>query len=227
MLTQISPGKLLRALFPRMPEPTVKRLAEAQIAATQRQSAQVGTAEEDFLHAIMRGPSDSCMHGDFYRGHAHPAIAYASGDIEVIWLDDDNGHCIARTLANKTTKKHTRIYGAAHLLSPQLERMGYAQERYALHGCRLRRIADDNRKDAWLMPYVDAGVGPGGGSLYARIDPEDSDYFRLNSNRREEHFDTHCGYENKGLVFGGNGDGHDDDDNYENYDEEYDEEEEE
>lgn len=122
-----------------------------------------GESQDEFIRAINEGPSESCMQGLDFAGHIHPAAAYAAGDIKVAWLERDD-RITARTLINKQTRAFSRVYGDHAKLKPLLEDMGYESQVGALAGCRLLMI-DNEDGEGYIMPYVDAGVGTGGGAL--------------------------------------------------------------
>lgn len=205
--TRINTGRLIRKFWPDLTEKDIKGLAEAQVRDFFCSELKVSDKAEDFIHAINDGPTESCQSsgyysggGKWYRGHVHPAAAYASGDIEVLWLEDGEGHPIARTLANKRTKECSRIYGDANKLLAVMGPRGYTQEVHALKGCRLLKI-ESQEGHGDIMPYVDAGIGSGGGSLY--VYESDGYYILCEDSDYESELDTYCGYANKGLTEAG------------------------
>lgn len=148
--------------------------------------------QDEFIRAINHGPSESCMQGLDFRGHIHPAAVYAAGDIKVAWLERD-GDVTARTLINKETKAFSRVYGDSAKLKPLLEAMGYSSQVGALAGCRLLKI-DNKHGEGYIMPYVDAGIGTGGGALRFY---DDGSCFMLSDGKGES---TCVGNENDGVT---------------------------
>jgi hypothetical protein len=198
--TVTRPGRFLLKFNPDMPDEEVKRLAERFIGKHGVATLHVSDRQEDFIRVYVDGPN-SCMAGNlFYKGHIHPAAVLASGDIEVLWIERDDGVITARCLANKRTKKCTRIYGDDVRLLKAMSAAGYTQERRALAGCRILKI--ENRRDVrydvvnYIMPYIDATIGVTQESMRYRELPGDDDYFML---AKDGDRDTFAGYRNKGL----------------------------
>lgn len=152
-----------------------------------------GETQDEFIRAINEGPSESCMQGLEYAGHVHPAAVYAAGDIKVAWLERD-GRITARTLINKQTKAFSRVYGDEAKLRPLIEAAGYKSKVGALAGCRLLMI-DNEHGSGYIMPYVDAGTGSGGGSLNFE---EVNGFFVLNDDGEGE--STSVGNDNDGVT---------------------------
>lgn len=202
VFTRMRYGKYLAKYHPELNNEQVKQLvADLEYKHGEPPGVKFGEAEEDFVRAIKGGPSDSCQADSFYTsggfnftGHAHPAVCYASGDIQVAWIEDSDGKVTARTLVNKSTKRHSRTYGDMQKLDAQLEALGYEKRSGALVGCRLLRIDNENGS-GWLMPYVDAGAESGGGSLYASTE---GDYWVLNDEGNG--VNTYCGYDRRGVT---------------------------
>lgn len=203
IFTRMKFGKYLTKYHPEIENEVIKRLvAEFEYAHGEPPAVKFGETPEEFVHAIKGGPSDSCQADSFYSsgkfwfyGHAHPAVCYASGDIQVAWLENCAGEVTARTLINKAKKHHSRTYGDVDRLDRQLADLGYEKMSGALVGCRL--VCIQNLKgDGWLMPYVDAGASSGGGSLWA-VRTGDG-HWMLNND--EEGVNTYCGYEKNGVT---------------------------
>jgi len=193
--TTMKPGKFMQRFFPDTPDEDVRRFATwFEQEYGKGPEVRYSDREEDFIHAIYNGPTESCMSSASLsiKGHVHPAAVYAYGDIRVAWLERD-GKPTARALINKSTKEHSRIYGDRAKLGPALERDGYTAAVGALVGCRLFAIEDENG-GGYIMPYVDAGIGPGGGSLHAKLH---GGYWELTE---EEGISTYCGYDYGGVT---------------------------
>lgn len=203
--TVMKPGRYLQKYFGDKLDPKqIKELADRYVGEHMVSELKWATTQEEMIRAINLGPSDSCMSAGFYegrerwfRGHIHPAAVYAAGDIHVAYIENGNGEVIARAVCNINDKTAARIYGDDRLLLPALEAAGYTQERGALVGCRLLKIQNrSGRGHNWIMPYVDAGIGSGGGHLY--VDDE-GEFWRLDERGDAS---TYEGYEGDGTFDG-------------------------
>lgn len=206
--TVMKPGRYLQKYFGDKLDPKqIKQLADKYIGEHMVGELKWATTQEEMIRAINLGPSDSCMSAGFhegdeqwFRGHIHPAAVYAAGDIHVAYMENGLGDVIARAVCNINDKIAARIYGDERLLLPALEAAGYTQESGALIGCRLLRIHNQSgRGHDWIMPYVDAGIGSGGGHLYVE---DDGTFWRLDD---DDGASTYEGYEGKGTFSGENG----------------------
>lgn len=157
---------------------------------------------DEMIRVIAEGPSDSCMSNGYHKGsdswfngHIHPAAIYNTPDIEIGYLEE-GGEVTARVICNRNTKKMARAYGDARRLVPAMEALGYESLTGALVGCRIRKIENRN-DDGYIMAYVDAGTGSGGGNLSYDHAPVDSDKYWVLCNKGP--FSTYDGYENGGV----------------------------
>lgn len=184
--TRTKPGRFLAKFFPNLTPDQVRQYANDYLVATAPKQLHFARTMEDIITAIDEGPSESCQTRGYYNkapdertwyaGHIHPAACYASGDFEVAYITDNNQpaslvdlhagdqRVTARAICNAENKTVARIYGDAAKMLPLLTSAGYTQVERALVGCRLLKIENENGS-GWIMPYVDAGVGSGGGSL--------------------------------------------------------------
>ena len=221
--TRTKPGRFLAKFFPNLTPDEVRTYANDYLVATAPKRLYLSSTMGDIITAIDEGPSESCQtrgHYDkspddspWYAGHIHPAACYASGDFEVAYITDNNKpaslvdlhagaqRITARAICNATNKTVARIYGDVAKLLPLLTSAGYAQVERALVGCRLLKIENENGS-GWIMPYVDGGIGSGGGSLDVE-DHYDSgkSYWMLVRPDTGEH-NTYAGYNNKGVLDG-------------------------
>ena len=189
-------GRLAKRLLPDLTDEQVKELSAAYALEFSEVEVVYGETEEDFIDGIKNGPTESCMATVLPKGHVHPAAAYASGDMMIATIRPGGERITARTIINKQTKEFSRIYGDIPRIKGRLEAAGFTQKVGALIGCRLLRIENTTDCGGWIVPYVDAGVGPGGGSL--KFDPDtDGDYFLLTDGYG---VDTHVGYGNRGVA---------------------------
>jgi hypothetical protein len=196
VFTKTAPGRFLKKFSPSMPDEEIKRVAERYLEEHAVQKPNVSDRQEDFIRAFVDGPN-SCMSGTtFFKGHIHPAAVYASGDIEVLWLEKDR-RITARCLANKYTRKCTEIYGDQNRMRASLRVAGYTQAENALAGCRILRM-EDERGHGYIMPYVDAAIGATRRPLHYS-ETADARYFELGDAVGES---TICGYTHGGVTEG-------------------------
>jgi hypothetical protein len=143
-------------------------------------------------------------HGsNWYRGHVHPAAVYGSTDKvqtdTAVAYTRKNGKINARIVVNTKDKLMARGYGHYKPLVRTLEHQGYTQVSNALVGARIRRI-EDAYGNGYILPYVDAGTGPGGGYLYVAACADDYKLWELVDDRDDADYSTYRGYENKGVT---------------------------
>ncbi len=204
-----TPGKYLTKFYgDELTEVQIRDMAAACVAEALPPVLHIATTEADIIKAIAEGPTESCMaNGYHHNGNrekygwfnspVHPAAIYASGDIEVLYLKNVDGEITARAIANAATKEVARIYGDKTKMLKGMAGTEYKQQEHALVGCCVRKILfDDDRKI--VMAYVDAGIGSGGGSLYAEDEGDDS-FLRLVSGENSSYYNTYDGYSNKGY----------------------------
>ena len=103
----------------------------------------------------------------------HPYSAYESGDWELCYLLDQNGHLLGRCLVNLPTETHSAIYGVSNpanvMLKEEMRKLGYTQvseDAAEWDGSKLLYIEDnyynedeDSDFPVHLMPYVDIFEG--------------------------------------------------------------------
>ena len=103
----------------------------------------------------------------------HPYSAYESGDWELCYLLDQNGHLLGRCLVNLPTETHSAIYGVSNpaivMLKEEMRKLGYTQvseDAAEWDGSKLLYIEDnyynedaDDELPVFLMPYVDIFEG--------------------------------------------------------------------
>ena len=119
--------------------------------------------------------ADSCMrHSAQKLGLSeHPYSAYESGDWELCYLLDQNGHLLGRCLVNLPTETHSAIYGVSNpaivMLKEEMRKLGYTQvseDAAEWDGSKLLYIEDsyyngdeDSEFPVFLTPYVDIFEG--------------------------------------------------------------------
>ncbi len=223
--TRTKPGRFLAKFFPNLTPDQVRQYANDYLVATAPKQLHFARTRDEIITAIDEGPSESCQTRGYYDkspderpwyvGHVHPAACYASGDFEVAYITDNNKpaslvalhtgaqRITARAICNATNKTVARIYGDSAKLLPPLTSAGYAKVERALVGCRLLKI-ENEKGSGWIMPYVDAGIGSGGGSL------DVDDYYDHTSGRSywmlvrpdTGEYNTYEGYDKKGVLDG-------------------------
>lgn len=223
--TRTKPGRFIQKFFPNLTPDQVRQYANDYINATAPKQLHFARTMDDIITAIDEGPSESCQTREYYdkapddrpwyAGHIHPAACYASGDFEVAYITDNNKpaditqlhsgnqRITARAICNAKNKTVARIYGDAGKLEPLLTSAGYSQVERALVGCRLLKIGNEEGS-GWIMPYVDAGIGSGGGSL------DVDDYYDHDSGKSywmlvragNGTYSTYEGYDKKGVLEG-------------------------
>lgn len=130
---------------------------------------------EDIARAFESGP-ESCMgkhRRNFDTSDIHPTEVYATEDIGVAILEDEDSRIYARTVCNLEKKLFGRVYGNETALTSVLVAKGFTKHCSPLTGCRILAIYEDG--GGYVGPYIDGGddifEGPDG---YLVID--DSDY---------------------------------------------------
>ena len=103
------------------------------------------------------------------RGIEHPVTCYATPDISLAWLEDQEGYTVARTLVNHATGAIQRIYRAApemgdttlerevasarsKLLTQKIREIWPESAGYGLAGCHLMA---QTYNEGWVVPYLD------------------------------------------------------------------------
>ena len=151
--------------------------------------------------------SDECISlldkdgDDMACGYIHPSEVYATDDIGVVYIENDDGVIIARATFNKHDKTYPTMYGHG-CMDSLLTAGGFEQDCEALIGCNI--LALHNTHDEYIVPYVDG----------------DNFSVSYNSNGRagriidncERDDDTYHGYYETGLGVCDSGYDDDDDD---------------
>jgi len=223
--TRTKPGRFLAKFFPNLTPDQVRTYTNDYLVATAPKQLHFARTMEDIITVIDEGPSESCQTRGYhdkapddtpwYAGHIHPAACYASGDFEAAYITDNNKpaslvdlhagaqRITARAICDAKRKAVARIYGDAAKLLPLLTSAGYTQVKGALVGCRLLKIENEG-DSGWIMPYVDAGSGSGGGSLYVEdyYDPDSGKSYWMLVTPDTGEYNTYEGYDKKGVMGG-------------------------
>lgn len=176
------PAKMVKKIFPFLDESACTWFAEQWKEALSPESLIIkhGKDRADFAHAYaheqtkcknpayikrdglyVKSLSGSCMRHSF--GKYHPSEAYASGDFESIWAEDEKGRIAARVVVNVKNQGSSvfvpaPIYAnsdcAAIFVLEYLKTRGYdAKANDSWIGAQL--LAIPHNGDSYLMPYID------------------------------------------------------------------------
>ena len=126
---------------------------------------------EEFTNVYLRGPSSCMSHSiDWYDASAStgrlPVSILANGDIEVAYLELDNGIIPARAIVVQSDMEMLDVYcnndamdGARGELQSRLLDAGYSYNSTALVHQKIERIPI-NGDDVFVCPYIDCGGLP-------------------------------------------------------------------
>jgi len=186
--TTLKAGRAFRHMFPSADDKSIASLAEAWLeqSAPRDLTFKVGRSAEDFTRAYdhdtapFRNPTQtsfrksiasSCMQGvgREYRDevgiwdYASVGAAYASGDFEIAWVEDKDGHIAGRVVYSVAEgHKNTSgpLYGACEqsldMLQDHLTVNGIEYDVEAWSGLRLKCVGP---KDDPVVPYLDGDLG--------------------------------------------------------------------
>lgn len=204
--TTTTAGRYLKRVYPTLPDHKIRDIASEHNAEYVEPELKFARSESECIRVVAEGPG-SCMansnygHNDhWFVGHVHPAAVYGyceedpswKPDTEILYFEDAKGKIKARVICSAVTKACARIYGDELRMRKAMGKAGYKQEVGALVGARIRNIENENG-DGIIIPYVDAGVGAGGGHLY--FTELDDKYLVLEYEGRS----TYAGYERRGV----------------------------
>lgn len=212
--TPVKPGKLLKKIFPMVMDSQVESVSNwyknKYIINTNNLVYKIGTTKEDFKHAYcdnkrsealsssffdkgFKSSSDSCMRDKFsFSNGIHPTEAYASGDFEVHYLEDDKGKVHARCVVCVNTKdgpsfSRAPIYAANLNAAKYLsDKLNSKKEFGSWVGARLLKIPVYNADSyiKYIGPYMDTGVMLGKNdenNFYLATSEYDNNYYSFNS----------------------------------------------
>lgn len=154
--TRMKPGRYLNKYYADVLSPDRIAAYVAQVQALKAATLQIATTTSDIRRVYMAGPP-SCMDGaHLERGDIessiHPSVVYAApSDLAVAYWGDIDG-VSQRSVIWPDKQRWARIYGTGPL-ERLLTRAGYTQG--SLSGAHVLRIADPERADRDLMPYID------------------------------------------------------------------------
>lgn len=173
-------GRTLRRMFPVLTDVEIEALADKvkREFASKTYTLHKSKEAASFAHAYSyqqsaygnlttttyrKHSANSCMRYDFDSQPNHPTEAYASGDFEMVWLEDEEGKIAARcvvAVAMAGSKLDTPIPSAVYAVSEPamdkfLELTGIDPEHnYSRDwiGCRLKALPHN---DGYQAPYLD------------------------------------------------------------------------
>jgi hypothetical protein len=206
--TQIKPGRYLETYFGdklRAWGYDVKELALQFARQHEPRILRFADTEDEVQYVYEHGPS-SCMSSERYRydhGWGHPTKGkwpkdihacrmYINGDLQVAYIVDDDkafdqrrtsATIIARSLVWPAKKTHSRVYGDEARMRGLMSAAGYKFGPPI--GAKLQRIpiTDDNML-RFIVPYIDAGLRSGEGSLSVF---DKKDHLEVTNERRNSH----------------------------------------
>jgi hypothetical protein len=151
--TRMRPGRYLQQFYSYIGENACKHYANQFAGMYEPTTVLFGETADDFERVYTEGPNSCMSHrAGEYSSPFHPVRVYATGDIQVAYIENDN-EITARVLVNKETKRFSRVYGDESRLGAALNKLGYHYSGSALQGCRMTRAMDDH--DRYIVPYVD------------------------------------------------------------------------
>lgn len=156
--TPIKPGRLLKKLFPSIPNEIIKEFASHFIDVSDARLEETRNFAEVYKECNL-----SCMSKHFEELD-HPTTVYNHPDNNIILLvvRDKAGKLLGRTLANSLTKEFVRIYFNPEVANSELitrklvESAWYIEDVTCLFGEKLQLLTSDGRI---ICPYIDGRNG--------------------------------------------------------------------
>ena len=191
---RISLGRLLRKLYPQIPDEVVAA-TEADHRAAMSDEVEFLAWGDDFLKAY-REACPACMSKSrsSYGSEHHPTEAYDVPWLRLATIRNGEGKFSARALTyvspdNPEDKRYVRIYGDA-MMERRLKKRGYRCA--GLEGVRLKKIPVG--ATTYVMPYIDNPAHNPNGELCAQYAVHDGDYLAMVSKRTAEAVSRASGY---------------------------------
>lgn len=180
--TRISLGRLLRKLYPQLPDDIIAS-AEADHRAALSSELDLLPWGKEFLKAYKEA-NPACMSKSIesYSGGHHPTAAYDVPWLKLAVLRNGKGAYSARALTyinpdDANDKRYIRIYGDM-MLQRRLEKNGYRCA--GLEGVRLKKVAAKGYgSTAFVMPYLDAPGHNTAGEKCGQYLAHDGDYLMV------------------------------------------------
>ena len=184
-VTTMKPGRAFRHMFPKVADADLAAITEAYIEHTSPREFTLHVSKDakafarayDHERASYRNPSTtsinkslatSCMQGvgrDIHGEWRSVGECYASGDFDMVWLEDDGGRIAGRVLVGyhkgSSSYVHGPVYGSCDQSIDKLhEYLAGVDASYADHygfvGLKLKLIGGDCDP---LAPYLDGAYG--------------------------------------------------------------------
>ena len=177
--TAMKPGRAFSMMFPEMDHKELIQLVDRylQTFAKRNLTLHTGKSAEDFKHAYAGTQSHteniqttfsrkslacSCMRYDFDHLPIHPVEAYASGDFEIIWTEDQDKNISSRAVARvKDGVYHCGpVYGVSESSIDMIEHHvlsngGHLLDNAVWVGARLVKHIYDEHDQSYIAPYLD------------------------------------------------------------------------
>ena len=177
----MKPARAFSMMFPELEHKQVIELTDMYLNrfATRELFIREGSDAKDFVKAYSwtQAPTDnisttyqrkssasSCMRYDFDHLPVHPVTAYASGDFQMLWTEDQDGKIASRCVVRVMPDGQYRggpIYGVSEQAIDMLEHhiLATPNGQYgaddAWVGARLLRQPTQDDPDAFYAPYLD------------------------------------------------------------------------
>ena len=174
-------GRAIRYIFPEFSDTEIEVMVDRfrEKFSLRNYTLKTGREADDFVRAYSHTQADmdnprttttrkamahSCMRYRFDQLPVHPVSVYASGDFEIIWLEDSNGHIAGRCVIMVSEDIDIQpqagpIYGVCEhsmdMIKHHLDSIiavGY-EDRSSWVGARLNRV--EHRDGGFIGPYLD------------------------------------------------------------------------
>jgi len=172
-------GRAFKYILPELDDSEIALLGDQfrERFSLRRYTLKTGREADDFVHAYSHNQAEmdnprttstrkasahSCMRYEFERLPVHPVSVYASGDFEIIWLEDSNGliagRCVIRVADDDSRPQAGPIYGVCEHSMDQIQThldsinaVGY-EDGASWVGAKLNRVEYES---GFIGPYLD------------------------------------------------------------------------
>ena len=172
-------GRAFKYILPELDDSEIALLGDQfrERFSLRRYTLKTGREADNFVHAYSHNQSEmdnprttctrkasahSCMRYKFERLPVHPVSIYASGDFEIIWLEDSNGliagRCVIRVADGDSRPQAGPIYGVCehsmdqiHSHLDSINAVGY-EDGASWVGAKLNKVEYEN---GFIGPYLD------------------------------------------------------------------------
>lgn len=158
LMTFVKAGKAFRAILPRneFNDDFIRKLTDIHKINYPVTVLQFARTREEIRRAYEEGPKSCMSHmaRDYRTDGVHPTEVYATPDLEIPYLIDEEGDIIARGIATNDKRYLEKGYGEFTLLKAALDARGYKiGDENILYGKRI--LALYNAEDQRIQPYID------------------------------------------------------------------------